>query len=515
MAVIQNTKQVFSTRGLLAMQPHALADDQRMEYNQLLEQVYKMTREIEGKLPMYYIILRSDDVIRKLVAIVLTVAHQRNRCSNGSPQYIIGLHTLKSMYMQVQKANEEFEQRFQMMKAAVGSQQMGGPHINRPPPHTAPNVPPPAQHTSPQTLQLPQIGPPISRHPSANQSHPSQHPSANMSQPSHPPPPQPMVKKAPTRVPPSPSIPAATAIVKVPSPTPPPASTAPTPATAASPQTPKSPKSKQPSKAKNGQRTPKPPTASPSEHSPTFTPGVKRPADEDVSTLPTAGPSTQPESFGAPSPKKVKTEDWEEEPSEAFVNRHQEVDSIKTEEETIAFLDRMKELVAISASTDTGVYDDITHTLERILQGASQDPTNIATPAFASSIGPPLSELSPPAGPPNDAFSEFHEFIDFSSFTTLEDEEETKAPTPDLVSSSSTNPSPQSNPDADQSHQGASSPDKTKVEEPRESNHLDLLHIGAFKEIDGGESAYYQPPDWKWEGPMTTLDPAWAIYQTS
>lgn len=321
-----------------------------------------------------------------------------------------------------------------------------------------------------------------------------------------------MPKKPPTRVPPSPSVPAAAAITKVSSPSPP-TSTAPTPVNAASPQTPKSPKTKQPPKVKAGQRTSKPPTASSSESSPAFTPGVKRPADEDASILPAAGPSTKPESFGAPSPKKVKTEDWEEETSETFVKRHQEVENLKTDEETTAFLDRMKELVAITASADAGVYDDITHTLERILQGAGQDPSNIANPAFASSIG--LSELSPPAGPPNDAFSEFNEFIDFSSFTTLEDEEETKAPTPDLVSSSSTNPSPQSNPDADQSHQGASSPDKTKVEEPRESNHLDLLHMGAFKEIDGGESAYYQPPDWKWEGSMTTLDPAWAIYQTS
>lgn len=51
--------------------PHqVVTDDQRMEYNQILEQVYKMTRDIEDKLPMYYIVLRSEDVIRKLVAIV-------------------------------------------------------------------------------------------------------------------------------------------------------------------------------------------------------------------------------------------------------------------------------------------------------------------------------------------------------------------------------------------------------------------------------------------------------------
>lgn len=496
---IQHTKQGFSARGLQAMPPLTVPDDQRMEYNQLMDQVQKMTQDLDGRLPMYWIVLRSDDMIRRLVAIVLTVVHQRTRFPVGSPQVIIGLHTLKSMYSQVQKANEEFEQRFQIMKTALASQQTGGhsgPHVNRQPP-----PPPPSQPMPPQSLQPP---PAISRHPSANLSHP----------PSHPQPPQPMVKKSPVRVPPSPSVPAAIAIASaVPSPTPPPAttaSTAPTPLAAPSPQTPKSPKSKPPPKVKV-QRVPKQPTASPSEPQAAFSPGVKRQADEDVS-IP-AGPSTQPESMGAPSPKKVKTEDWEGEPSEGLAKRHQEVENINTDEDANAFMDKMKELVAMTASTDAGVYDDIAHTLDRILQGAAQDPTHIATSAFASSIGGPLSELSPPAAP-NDAFLEFHEFIDYSRFTTLEDEEDSKAPTPDLVTSSSTNPSPQSNPDADHS-QVSSSPGKTKIEEPRESNHHDLLHMGAFKEIDGGESAYYQPSDWKWESPMTTLDQPWAIYQTS
>lgn len=495
MTIIHQTKHIFTSR-LQTMQLVTLPDDQRMEYNQLMDQVQKMTRDLDGRLPMYWIVLRADEMIRRLVAIVLTVAHQRTRFPVGSPQVIIGFQTLKSMYTQIQKANEEYEQRLQLMKAVLTSQQMGGhsgPHINRPPP-----PPPPSQPTPPQTLQPP---PAISRHPSANQSHP----------PSHPQPHPPMVKKPP-RVPPSPSVPAAIATISaVPSPTPPPAptaSTAPTPLAAASPQTPKSPKSKPP-KAK-GQRVPKQPTASPSEPPAAFSPGVKRQADEDVS-IP-AGPSTQPESMGAPSPKKVKTEDWEGEPSEGLAKRHQEVENINTDEDANAFMDKMKELVAMTASTDAGVYDDIAHTLDRILQGAAQDPTHIATSAFASSIGGPLSELSPPAAP-NDAFLEFHEFIDYSRFTTLEDEEDSKAPTPDLVPSS-TNPSPQSNPDADQS-QGASSPGKTKIEEPRESNHLDILHMGAFKEIDGGESAYYQASDWKWDSVMPALDQPWAIYQTS
>lgn len=497
MSVIQHTKQLFSAR-LQAMPLVTVPDDQRMEYNQLMDQVQKMTRDLDTRLPMYWIVLRSEDMIRRLVTIVLTVAHQRNRFAAGSPQVIIGLHTLKNMYHQVQKANDDFEQRCQIMKAVLASQQTGGhsgSHINRPP-----QPPPPSQPTPSQTLQPP---PAISRHPSVNQSHPL----------SHPQPPQPMVKKHPVRVPPSNPVPAAISTTNaVPSPTPPPAttaSTAPTPLAPTSPQTPKSPKSKAPPKVKV-QRGPKQPTASPSETPAAFSPGVKRQADEDVS-IP-AGPSTQPESMGAPSPKKVKTEDWEGEPSEELAKRHQEAENINTDEDANAFMDKMKELVAMTASTDAGVYDDIAHTLDRILQGAAQDPTHIATSAFASSIGGPPSELSPPAAP-NDAFLEFHEFIDYSRFT-IEDEEDSKAPTPDLVPSSSTNPSPQSNPDADQS-QGASSPGKAKIEDPRESNQLDLLHMGAFKEIDGGESAYYQSSDWKWDGPMTTLDQPWAIYQTS
>lgn len=52
------------------MQLVTLPDDQRMEYNQLMDQVQKMTRDLDGRLPMYWIVLRADEMIRRLVAIV-------------------------------------------------------------------------------------------------------------------------------------------------------------------------------------------------------------------------------------------------------------------------------------------------------------------------------------------------------------------------------------------------------------------------------------------------------------
>ncbi|KAG1726251.1 uncharacterized protein EDB91DRAFT_61174 [Suillus paluster] len=133
---VQNMKQVFSSTGLTAMQPIVLSDKQRMEYDQLLDLVHNMAQDLDAKLPVYWILLRSDDMIRRLVAIVLTVAHQRASCSTGSSQVIIGFSILQGMLSQLQKATQDFEQRYQMMEATIASQQMGGGITAYPPnPH--------------------------------------------------------------------------------------------------------------------------------------------------------------------------------------------------------------------------------------------------------------------------------------------------------------------------------------------------------------------------------------------
>jgi hypothetical protein len=239
--------------------------------------------------------------------------------------------------------------------------------------------------------------------------------------------------------------------------------------------------------------------------------GVKRPPEEDVATLTSVAPS-EAEASNAPSPKKAKTE-WEGEPSEALVKRQQEIDNIKTDDDAAAFFDRMKELFDMTASTDNEIHHDIASTLGQILAGVAQDPADAAATAAALSVhgagdaGPPPTALSPHLGPANDAFSEY---IDFSSFTTLEDEDnDSKAPTPDLVPSSETNPSPESGSEGDLLG-STGSPDKTKIDEPGDRS--DPLRLGAFGEIDGGESAYYQTSEWKWDGPMHTLEQPWAIF---
>lgn len=239
--------------------------------------------------------------------------------------------------------------------------------------------------------------------------------------------------------------------------------------------------------------------------------GVKRSSEDIVppTTLPFA-----PDGGYAHSPKKVKTE-WEGETSEALLKKQQEVEDIKSDEETTAFFDRMKELLAITASSDNSVNSDIAATLDQILAGVAGDPANAAATAAAISarVVGDCGSLSSTLSPPGLASDEFSEFIDFSSFTTLEDEEnDSKAPTPDLVPSSEANPSPESGSDAEPLG-STSLPDKIKFEAL--TDQLDPLRLGPLKGIDGGESAYYHPDNWKWEGPMPTLEQPWAMYTSS
>lgn len=47
-----------------------VSPDQRMEYNQLIEQVFRASQEIDAKLPMFYVLLTNDEMLKELVAIV-------------------------------------------------------------------------------------------------------------------------------------------------------------------------------------------------------------------------------------------------------------------------------------------------------------------------------------------------------------------------------------------------------------------------------------------------------------
>jgi hypothetical protein len=487
---ITKVKNEFLSRSLLQMPTVNVRDDQRMDYNTLLEHVHRLAADVEPKLAMYCIILKREDVIHKLIAIITTVQQQRSLLSSATPKYIVDLGALRDMAQQMRNASDMFSQ---ILSAVMSnSQQATNGHLtNGLPPNGLQRhagsptqaSPQPAHHVPPLT-QTSHRPPPVTQHPLPKKKAPPIQPGPNISASSPTPPPAP-----------SASTPVANALT-------------PTPA-APSPQTPKSPrpktavKPKAPLPAKRKVSTkatpPTPETPQPS------TPGVKRLREDDT-------PSNVSGSGNDHSPKRIKTE-WDDPPSEELSKRKEQAENVKTEEDASAFFEQMSELIKLAATGEgqESLTSDISETLDMILKGYSSAPD--APEASGSSLmslglgdaGP--RDSSPPRKPSAD---EFVEFFDFSSFSTLEDDDAgSKAPTPDLVSSSSANPSPGSEADAT----GHTSLTDIKSEDTSEVS--DPLRLGPWKEIDGGESAYYQSDNWKWDGPMSTLDQPWAIFNTS
>jgi hypothetical protein len=207
-------------------------------------------------------------------------------------------------------------------------------------------------------------------------------------------------------------------------------------------------------------------------------------------------------------PKRIKTE-WEGPPSDALKKKTEAVENVKTEEDAAVFLEQMTELIKMAAGGEgqESLTSDISETLDILLKGYADgtDGTHGLPPLGMGNDGD-VAQTSP-ANPPVD---EFVEFFDFSSLD--EDDTGSKAPTPDLLSSSSTNPSPESNAsESDAAHHAllsATDPISIKMED---NGVMDLLRLGTLKEIDGGESAYFQPSEWKWDGSMPALEQQWAF----
>jgi hypothetical protein len=201
--------------------------------------------------------------------------------------------------------------------------------------------------------------------------------------------------------------------------------------------------------------------------------------------------------------------EWEGSPSEPLVKRNEETEKIKTDEEASKFLEGFTELLKQSSGVESQASMDISDALNQILKPyASGSDFSLSTELSESSGLGTIGEIRKTSPPPTGAMAisdDFGDFFDFSSFA--EDDSISKAPTPDLVVTSSTNPSPESASDP------AGTPFNIDLAPGEDSTMVtDLRRWGMWKEIDGGEGAFYQQDNWKWDTPMPTMDQPWAIF---
>jgi hypothetical protein len=52
-----------------------IPNEQRAEFNNLIEQLHHFAQEMDSKLSMYHFVLNSEDAIKKLIAIVCHIPY--------------------------------------------------------------------------------------------------------------------------------------------------------------------------------------------------------------------------------------------------------------------------------------------------------------------------------------------------------------------------------------------------------------------------------------------------------
>lgn len=415
---------------------------------------------------------------------------------SGGQKYILAPQNLPPLLAQLTAVNQQFHAAVAswMNQQTDNSATMNGHSGPQPQPVTVPN--PSQQPQQPPVHSTPNLSP-------QNIPPPSNRP-VNLNQP---PPPkkkpsqtqinQVVNASASTPTPPA-STPTSTANAATPA----------TPITAPSPKTPKSPKGKaipkpkappQPKRKSSKAVASTPEAVQPTAPSPSGS--LKRQREEEIP----AGPGSSSVS-NAPSPKKARTE-WEA--GEAPAKKEELTDNIKTDEDASAFLERMTELIRLHASQGDPLTLDISETLDMILKGCGQDPSDSSGASSMAPLGP--GDASQPSNllP---AADEFQDFLDFTSCAAEDPPDPSKPATPDLISSSSsTNPSPESATDGADAAGLPATSDIARLANFKSESDPDLLRLSMWKDIDGGESAYYQSDKWNWEGSMSTLEQPWAF----
>lgn len=457
----------------------------------------------------------------------------------SGPRYIVNLEQLKKMNQELMQVMELFTNNLNVFKYQQ-SQQKQQLRSQQAQQHVMNNPMAPPVMNKPEMQQTQQVRhmPPQNRPPSIVQQQPQvqQHQQVlNQNNQSHRPPSHPTSLQPPlTGKRKAPQTPGS-ATVSTPSPAPAasaltPVASAPTPTATASspPANTKSPKNK-PAKAKARQRraskvnitTPATP-AVPSESSQpppatAATPTTGKRQREEEATPNSGGANVVKASEvineGSP-PKRVKTE-WEAQPSEAQLKKNEAIANIQSDEEAASFMNKMKEMIKTAAGSEeegqqSSLTSDISETLGMLLKGCGPSPDPMGFAGISLGGGSESNgtrELELAAGPLADAFDEF---IDFSFVV---DDEDDNSKTPDLISSSSTNPSPESNHDGEAGHH-LLNPTATLATDIKTENSSDLLRLGMWKEIDNGEATYHQTSEWKWDSPMPTLDMPWAIFNS-
>ncbi|EJD06618.1 uncharacterized protein FOMMEDRAFT_138512 [Fomitiporia mediterranea MF3/22] len=530
-ALMEQLKQSISKERIIRPEHFKqLSDVDKGNFLSRFEDVCKALVEIPKFLPMHLATMNDVPLVKVVLNMVDLCTRQRQFLQSANPMYILDIPTLERLansVMDIQRRIGLMVRQLKMLpqgdqnqpRSFAQQQNDGVLHSSVPqqgpatvvprPPTVQPQLQPPhqpQQNLRPLPTRTPQMTP--DRPPSAAQSKQKG-----------------TLGTSPVAIE-SASSPSAS--------TPLPSATTPN-HLQTSPQTPKSPKTKSQAKPKRQRRTSKvvapastPATTTASTSTPAAEPAPspaqavpspadssnKRPREEDDSDQ--SGPAALTSSVNEETPSKRAKTDWVHVSETEPLRRHVEAESIKTPGQAAQFYSDMTQLLELT--NNSALPSELQDTLAQLAKtvGSGFDIPDVPGSSSASNLAS-AGTASPKATDGDDSFLRF---LDFSSFQQDDD----KPDTPELVPTSSTNPSPESGAGSEADHPPPSTStgsvnDRTKVVDssgsgPRTDYYdADPLRLGIWGEIDGGESGYFSSTDtWKWDSvPPSSGDNSWAI----
>ncbi|VDB84742.1 unnamed protein product [Peniophora sp. CBMAI 1063] len=511
----------------------APVDVDRNEWMSLLERGSGLAADIDKTLPMFIAYTQGpNQQLGPILSKMMKLTFQKRLVSQAEPRFIVDLNELRGYIQQfsnllviltnrIAAVRMELQQLHGIGPRPGSTQQLGPPGPPGPPNRMGPTLGVPGQQPphiglpgQPPTPQLGRVPTPQHRAPTPQQQMNHRVPTPQF-------PPTPLMNSAEAMPPPLPPNVAAKQHVRKPSDMQSPAGGSPhtpAPANAASPQTPQTPKQKPKPKPKVQRRksTVQAPAAAAAEQTDdkkdvlaesssaastsTAKTGNKRPREEDATAIAAA----------AASPKRAKA-DWEGAPSDAQEQRAKAAEEAPKDDAAAAnFVDNMMREFAQFEGDTAPFVSGINAILASVLPGADGA-------AAVGSSG--VKEEGADLGGLDDTF-DFSQYFDFDGgqLGAGVGGGGTVGATPELVHGSSANPSPESGSEPEAgSNNAAVAAASTGPSSDKTPGSLDLgfddpLHVGAWSEIDGGETSYYHGGvGWRWDQPMSASEQPWAI----
>ncbi|KAJ7126683.1 hypothetical protein C8R44DRAFT_701425 [Mycena epipterygia] len=173
MAYIASLKSDYNPEAMLQNTPPVdVPVEQHMEYSSILEQLHRACNKLDQNLPMIFVVLKNEDVVRRLVIIVQVSIQQRAMILSGSTRFLVTLNTLRTMLQQVLHMTDSFAailESWLPKQQNIPNRPPGGmrpPVPNHPirSPVNPPSVPHPTNNVSPQQQPIRHLqSPPLTR----------------------------------------------------------------------------------------------------------------------------------------------------------------------------------------------------------------------------------------------------------------------------------------------------------------------------------------------------------------